>query len=269
MGVRKVVLVTGATSGIGKATAELLAAKGYRVFGTSRNPAGKTGNGFELLQLDVTSDASVAACVSAVAEWTAGRIDVLHNNAGTGIIGAAEEVTPDEAMRLFQVNFFGVMRMTNAVLPLMRARKAGAVINMSSSGGVAALPFAALYCATKFALEGYTEALRHELRPFNIAAVIVAPGPVSTPAGDKAMRAERHIPEYAGRRDKADELSVRGIRGGMDPKRVAGVILKVVKADWPSSRYPVGLQSRATDLAHGLLPPSAFEAAVRWGVGLG
>lgn len=265
----KVVLVTGATSGIGKATAELLAAKGYRVFGTSRDPAGRSGSGFDLLQLDVTSDESVAACVQTVAERTGGRIDVLHNNAGTGIIGAAEEITPEEALRLFQINFFGVMRMTNAVLPLMRARKAGTIINMSSSGGVAALPFAALYCATKFALEGYTEALRHELRPLNIAAVIVAPGPVSTPAGDKAMRAEKHIPEYADRRQKADELAVRGIRGGMDPKRVAGIVLKVVRADWPSPRYAVGLQSRATNLAHGLLPPSAFETAVRWGVGLG
>jgi short-subunit dehydrogenase len=161
------------------------------------------------------------------------------------------------------------MRVTNAVLPHMRARRAGTIINMSSSGGVAALPFAALYCATKFALEGYTEALRHELRPFNIAAVVVAPGPVGTPAGAKAMRAGRHIPEYADRRRKADELAVRGIRGGMDPRRVAGVILKVVTARWPSPRYPVGLQSRATNLAHGLLPPGAFEAAVRWGVGLG
>ena len=269
MGEQKVVLVTGATSGIGKATAELLAAKGYRVFGTSRDPAGKTGNGFELLQLDITSDESVAACVKAVAERTGGRIGVLHNNAGTGIIGAAEEITPEEGMRLFQINFFGVMRMTNAVLPLMRARKAGTVVNMSSSGGGAALPFAALYCATKFALEGYTEALRHELRPFNIAAVIVAPGPVSTPAGDTAMRAEKHIPEYAERRKKADDLSVRGIRGGMDPERVAETILTVVKAAWPSPRYTVGLQSMATNLAHGLLPPSTFEAAVRCGVGLG
>ena len=134
----KVVLVTGATSGIGKATAELLAAKGYRVFGTSRDPAGKAGDGFELLQLDVTSDESVNACVNAVAERTDGRIDVLHNNAGTGIIGAAEEVSPEEAMRLFQVNFFGVMRVTNAVLPYMRARRAGTVINMrfKTIGGV-------------------------------------------------------------------------------------------------------------------------------------
>lgn len=269
MGDQKVVLVTGATSGIGRATAELLAAKGYRVFGTSRDPAGKSGNGFDLLPLDVTSDESVGACVKVVADKTGGRIDVLHNNAGTGIIGAAEEITPEEGMRLFQVNFFGVMRMTNAVLPLMRARKAGTVINMSSSGGVAALPFAALYCATKFALEGYTEALRHELRPFNVAAVVVAPGPVSTPAGEKAMRAGKHIPEYADRRKRADDLSVKGIRGGMDPKRVAETILKVVKAEWPSPRYPVGLQSRATNLAHGLLPPGTFEAAVRWGVGLG
>lgn len=265
----KVVLVTGATSGIGKATAELLASKGYRVFGTSRDPVGRTANGLELLQLDVTSNESVTTCVAALSERTGGRIDVLHNNAGTGIIGAAEEITPAEAMRLFQINFFGVMRMTNAVLPLMRARKSGTIINMSSSGGVAALPFAALYCATKFALEGYTEALRHELRPFNIAAVIVAPGPVGTPAGEKAMRTENQIPEYAERRKKADELSVRGIRSGMAPRRVAEAILKVVKADWPSPRYAVGMQSRATNLAHGLLPSSTFEAAVRWGVGLG
>lgn len=267
MSEQKVVLVTGATSGIGKVTAELLAARGYRVFGTSRDPAGRSGNGLELLPLDVTSDASVAACVGAVAARTGGRIDVLHNNAGTGVIGAAEEVTPEEALRLFQINLFGVMRMTSAVLPLMRARRAGTVINMSSSGGVAALPFAGLYCATKFALEGYTEALRHEVRPFNIAAVVVAPGPVSTPAGDTAPRAERHIPEYADRRKKADELAVRGIRGGMDPRRVAETVLKVVRDDWPAPRYPVGLQARATDLAHGLLPARTFEAAVRWGLG--
>ena len=269
MGEPKVVLVTGATSGIGRATAELLAARGYRVFGTGRNPAAAVGGGFELLPLDVTSDESVAACVRAVAERTGGRIDVLHNNAGTGIIGAAEEITPEEALRLFQTNFFGVMRMTNAVLPLMRARRAGTVINMSSSGGVAALPFAALYCATKFALEGYTEALRHELRPFGVAAVLVAPGPVSTPAGEKAMRAARHIPEYAERRARADALAVAGIRGGMDPERVAATVLRVVRARWPSPRYAVGLQARATNLARGLLPPGAFEAAVRWGVGLG
>src|SRR5439155_17561872 len=143
------------------------------------------------------------------------------NNAGTGILGAAEEVTAEEGLRLFQVNFFGVMRVTNAVLPHMRASRSGKVINMSSSGGVAALPFAAYYCATKFALEGYTEALRHELRPLGIAATVVAPGPVSTPAGDRAMRAERVIDDYADRRLRADEMAVRSIRNGMNPSLVA------------------------------------------------
>ena len=264
-----VVLITGTTSGIGQATAELLAAKGYRVFGTSRNPAGKPTTGYELLQLDVSSDESVAACVAQVAERTGGRIDVLMNNAGTGILGASEEVSPDEAMRLFQINFFGVMRMTNAVLPLMRARKAGTIINMSSSGGVAAIPFAAFYCATKFALEGYTESLRHELRPLGIAATVVAPGPVNTPAGEKAMRASKVIGEYADRRGKADAMFVKGIHDGMDPARVAATVLKVVRARWPGPRYSVGLQSKATNAARTLLPRSAFETAVRWGVGLG
>jgi NAD(P)-dependent dehydrogenase (short-subunit alcohol dehydrogenase family) len=264
-----IVLITGATSGIGKATAERLAAAGYRVFGTSRDPAGRTGDGYELLPLEVSSDESVAACVATVVERTGGRIDVLMNNAGTGILGAAEETTPEEALRLFQINFFGAVRMTNAVLPHMRARRAGTVINMSSSGGVASIPFAAYYCATKFALEGYTEGLRHELRPLGIAATVVAPGPVSTPAGDKAMRAGKVIGDYADRRGKADEMFVKTIREGMDPRRVAETILKVVRSKWPRGRYPVGLQSVATVAAKRLMPRSGFEAAVRWGLGLG
>jgi NAD(P)-dependent dehydrogenase (short-subunit alcohol dehydrogenase family) len=264
-----VVLITGTTSGIGKATAERLAAAGYRVFGTCRDPAGRTGDGYELLPLEVSSDESVSKCVTTVAERTGGRIDVLMNNAGTGILGAAEETTAEEAMRLFQINFFGVMRMTNAVLPLMRARKSGKIINMSSSGGVAAIPFAAFYCATKFALEGYTESLRHELRPLGIAATVIAPGPVNTPAGEKAMRAEKVIGDYSDRRGKSDAMFVKGIHDGMDPSRVAATALKVVRAKWPGPRYTVGLQSLATNAARTLLPRPAFETAVRWGVGLG
>src|SRR6187200_930100 len=146
-------LLPGRLLEIGKASAELLAVNGYRVFGTSREPTGKKPSGFELLRLDVTSDASVAECVAEIAARTGDRIDVLVNNAGTGILGAAEEVSPDEAAQLFQVNLFGVMRMTSAVLPLMRRRGSGTIINMSSSGGIASLPFAGLYCATKHALE--------------------------------------------------------------------------------------------------------------------
>jgi short-subunit dehydrogenase len=264
-----VVLITGATSGIGRASAELLAARGYQVYGTSRNPAGRRSRGFELLQLDVTSDASVSACVAEIAGRTNGRIDALVNNAGTGILGAAEEVTAAEAARLFQVNLFGVMRMTSAVLPLMRARRRGTIINMSSSGGIASVPFAGLYCATKHALEAYTAALRHELRPLGLAATVVAPGPVSTPAGDSAARAAAAIPDYAERRARADNLYTRAIRAGIDPVRVARTILRIVRTRRLRPRYAVGLQARATGAARSLLLPSGFEVAVRWGLRLG
>jgi NAD(P)-dependent dehydrogenase (short-subunit alcohol dehydrogenase family) len=260
---RPVVLITGATRGIGRATAALLAARGYRVFGTSRNPPAATLDGFELLPLEVSDDDSVAACVAAVAERTGGRIDVLVNNVGTGILGAAEEVTAEEARRLFEVNVFGALRVTNAVLPHMRARRAGTIINMSSSGGIVSPPFAALYSASKFALEGYTEGLRHELRPLGIAAVIVAPGPVSTTAGDAAMRPARTIDAYAPVRQRADAEYVKAIRGGMDPARVADTILRVVRTRWPRPRYRVGAQSWALSLLRSVLPATAFDAAVR------
>jgi short-subunit dehydrogenase len=260
---RRVVLVTGATSGIGQATGELLASQGYRVYGTSRHPQGKTTCDFELLQLDVTSDISVERCVSEISERTNGRIDVLVNNAGTGIFGAVEEVSHAEALALFEINFFGVMRMTSAVLPLMRARRSGKIINMSSSGGLASLPFAGIYCATKFALEAYTAALFHEVRPLGISATVVAPGPVSTPAGDQAMRAARVIDDYTERRRKTDEMGVDAIRNGIDPRRVAKAILKVIWSKHPAPRYPVGLQARMTGIGRSLLPPSVFQAAVR------
>ena len=264
-----VILITGATSGIGKASAELLAARGYRVFGTSRNPTGKGPKGFELVQLDVTIDASVSACVAEIAGLTGDRIDVLVNNSGTGIVGAAEEVSADEAARLFQINLFGVMRMTSAVLPLMRARRSGTIINMSSSGGIASVPFAGLYCATKHALEAYTAALRHELWPLGVAATVVAPGPVATPAGDSAARAATAFADYAKRRARADTLYTRAIRAGMDPVRVARTILRVVRTRKPRPRYPVGLQARTTGAARKLLSPSGFEKVIRWGLRLG
>jgi len=127
----RVVLVTGASCGIGKATATLLAEKGFRVFGTSRRPSGAQDNGFQMLPLDVTSDQSVATCTSSVLEQ-AGRIDVLVNNAGIGVLGALEETSLAEARAVFETNFFGMVRMVNAVLPGMRHRKHGLIINLGS-----------------------------------------------------------------------------------------------------------------------------------------
>ncbi len=264
---RPVVLVTGATAGIGQATARLLARNGYRVFGTGRRPTSASIDGYELIPLDVTSDESVAACVGAVEAATGGRIDVLVNNVGTGILGAAEEATADEVRALFEVNFFGAVRMTNAVLPLMRARRAGTIVTMSSAGGVAAVPFAAYYCATKFALEAWMEALRLELRPLGIAATVIAPGTVSTAAGDKAMRPARPIDAYSPTKDKLVEKYVEGIRAGMDPAKVAATILAVVRTKWPKPRYRVGGQSKAVSLLRTLLPTAWFQAGVRRAVG--
>lgn len=259
----QVVLITGATSGIGQATARLLAGRGYRVFGTSRRPAADRVDGYELLPLEVTSDESVRKCVGAVAERTGGRVDVLVNNVGTGILGAAEESSACQVTRLFDVNVFGAVRMTNAVLPLMRSRGTGLVVTMGSTGGVASIPFAGFYCATKHALEAYSQALRLEVEPFGVRVTLIAPGPVSTPAGDTAMRADRTLDAYAPDRERASGEFVRAIRNGMDPGKVAETIAKVIEADRPKPRYIVGAQSWAVTLLRGVLPSRAFEAGVR------
>jgi NAD(P)-dependent dehydrogenase (short-subunit alcohol dehydrogenase family) len=259
----QVVLITGATSGIGRATAKMLAANGYRVFGTGRPPTTDTLDGFDLLPLEVTDDDSVAACVRTVLD-RAGRIDVLVNNVGTGILGAAEESSAADVRDLFDINLFGAVRMTNAVLPQMRARRSGKIVNMSSSGGHAAVPFAAYYCATKHALEAYSAALRAELLPLGLFVSVVGPGPVSTPAGDKASRPPSPIPDYEPARSKSAEKFVQAIRDGMPPERVAETILGVVQSSDPAPRYPVGGQARAVDVARRVLPTRLFQAAVRW-----
>jgi len=157
---QKVVLITGASSGVGQATAGLLSQKGYQVFGTSRNHAGAAATpGVEMLSLDVRTDDSVTACVKAVIDAT-GRIDVLVNNAGYELAGAVEEISLAEARSQFETNFFGVVKMVHAVLPSMRQQKQGRIINVSSFAGLSSIPFMGIYSASKFALEGYTDALR-------------------------------------------------------------------------------------------------------------
>ena len=161
---KKTALVTGASSGIGEATAERLAMAGYKVYGTSRRAAKASQRSFELLPLDVTSDESVDAAVREVLRLE-GRIDLLVNNAGFGIApGAAEESSIEQARSIFETNFFGIVRMTRAVVPHMRRQRAGRIINIGSVLGFLPAPYAALYAATKHAVEGYSESLDHELR---------------------------------------------------------------------------------------------------------
>jgi NAD(P)-dependent dehydrogenase (short-subunit alcohol dehydrogenase family) len=257
------VLITGATSGIGRATAQLLASEGYRVFGTGRSPPAAHLDGFEVLTLEVTSNESVAACVAEVQRQTDARLDVLVNNVGTGILSAAEESSAEQVRQLFEINFFGAIRMTNAVLPMMRARQHGCVILLSSAGGVASVPFSGYYCATKHALEAYGEALRLELEPFSIRVAIVAPGTVSTLAGDKAMQPDRPIAEYEPLRKKTTDKYVRAIHQGMPPERVAATIARIIRSSKPKPRYTVGAQSGAVAAMKSWLPARVFEAGVK------
>ena len=258
----QVVLITGASAGIGRATAIHLAEAGYQVFGTSRHPS-EGPPGVEMLQLEVTSDASVAECVANLYERTAGRVDVLINNVGTGILGAAEESSIEQVKTLFDINFFGAVRMTNAVLPQMRTSRSGRILFLSSAGGVISVPYAGYYCATKHALEAYVESLRLEIEAFGIQAALIAPGTVSTAAGDKAMQPDHPIADYAPQRQKSAEQFVQAIRDGMPPEHVAAAILQALRAERMQPRYAIGLQSWGISLLKSLLPQQLLETGIR------
>ena len=263
MAAQKVVLVTGASSGAGQATARLLAQHGYRVFGTSRNPSGaEPTTGLEMLALDVRSDDSVAACLNAVTT-RAGRIDVLVNNAGYELAGALEELSMDEAKAQFETNFFGVVRMVKAVLPLMRRQKEGLIINVSSLSGLLSVPFMGMYSASKFAVEGYTEALRHELKPFNIHVSQIEPGFLKTPMMTHRQVAAQTISEYDPWRQRA-YAAIRGQEErGPGPELVANAVLEIAGSSAPRLRYLLGGQAKLVSRLQQFLPGGAFEAAIR------
>jgi NADP-dependent 3-hydroxy acid dehydrogenase YdfG len=157
----KIVLISGASSGFGQVTAKLLSERGFKVFGTSRNPS-KTKGDFEVLQLDVTSDESVRSCLQALLEKTSGKLDVLINNAGIVVTGAVEETTVEDAHLQLETNLIGALRLIRASLPVMRKQRSGQIIVIGSLAGHIAVPFQGFYATTKFALEGFTEQLRPE-----------------------------------------------------------------------------------------------------------
>src|SRR5436189_4884202 len=171
----KITLVTGVSSGIGRKIAQLLAERGARVFGTVRDPKSATPiHGVEIVQMDVTDDASVSAAVQSI-EQKAGSVQILVNNAGYSLMGALEETSLAEARQQFETNFFGVLRVTNAVLPGMRQAGHGRIVNISSVLGFLPAPYMGIYAASKHAVEGYTETLDHEVRRFGVRAILVQP----------------------------------------------------------------------------------------------
>lgn len=243
----KVALVTGASSGIGKATVEQLLKDGYTVYAAARRVDKLKEleiKGSRTLELDVTQDASMQMAVTQMVR-EAGRIDVLINNAGYGSYGALEDVPLEEAKRQFEVNVFGLARLTQLVLPLMRQQKAGKIINISSIGGKIYEPLGAWYHATKFAVEGLSDSLRLELKPFGIDVIIVEPGPIKTEWGtiatDTLLQTSGQTAYANAAKERASVLAFANEDGIASlPEVVAKAISRVLKSKRPKTRYPVG-----------------------------
>jgi short-subunit dehydrogenase len=260
------VLITGASSGIGQATARLFAAEGFRVFGTSRRKR-PDENGVEMLELDVRSDDSVECCLAEVLA-RAGQIDVLINNAGIAPVSIAEETPLEEAWAVFETNFFGVARMTKAVLPGMRTRKQGRIINIGSLAAWIGEPGEAFYSASKAALARYTEALRYEVWPLDIHVALVEPGAVNTNVLETAAVTEGAIADYRAVGRAARHTLRQALRQGDAPDKVAHLILKVARAHSPQGRYGVGGEAHWTPYLKVLLPQRLFDDLLRRGFGL-
>jgi short-subunit dehydrogenase len=259
---KKTALVTGASSGIGQASAEALARAGFRVFGTSRKPSGNSPSQVSMLACDVTDEASVASLVSTIFEST-GRIDVLVNNAGLGMFGGAEESSVAQVQSLFDVNLFGVMRMTNAVLPSMRRQREGRIINISSALGFVPAPYSAHYAASKYALEGYSESLDHEIRGFNVRVSLIEPGTVQGSFDHSSLEPDSMMTEYDAGRAWVHAFYKNSKLTADTPEDVADAVLLAATATRPRQRYTVGKIAWQISLLRRLMPAAMFDKALR------
>lgn len=257
-----IALVTGASSGIGYATAKALQNAGFRVFGTGRRAAAESSDGMTMLTCDVTDDASVAKLVDDVLA-DAGRIDLLVNNAGIGLLGGAEESSTAQAQALFDVNVFGVFRVTNAVLPTMRRQGSGRIVNLSSLLGLIPAPYSALYASTKHAVEGYSESLDHELRSLGIRIVLVEPAYTRTSFEENLVKPDRLIDIYDAARAGMNVILRTAIESGDAPEIVAKTILEAATASAPRRRYAAGKMARQVSLLRRFVPEFAFDKSLR------
>jgi len=275
----RIALITGSNSGIGLATSVYLARRGYTVWATMRNleRSGELGHAIaaeklpiEIAQLDVCDDSSVQSAVAQILQKS-GRIDVLVNNAGYGLRGAVEEVSLDEWRRQFETNFFGALRVTQAVLPQMRAQRSGAIVNISSVLGRMAIPFSGPYVASKFALEGLTETLRYELAPWNIKVILIEPGFIATNFQQNAQVAQAAQSEdspYAIFKRASGRRVQSNIYRAAPPERVAETIYRAITHPNPALRYAVGRDARLILPLRRFLPAGLFERILTKQLGL-
>lgn len=255
-------LVTGVSSGIGREIAQLLAERGVHVFGTVRNlELASPIHGVELLGMDVTDDASVRAAVQRIAR-KAGPVQLLINSAGYSFVGALEETSVAEARQQFETNFFGVLRVTNALLPDMRQQGFGRIVNISSVLGFMPAPYLGIYAASKHALEGYTETLDHEIRRFGVRAVLIEPAYTRTNLGGNTASAKVSLEAYAKERKRAAEIVRQNIECGDDPRVVAEAVWNAVSAKAPRLHSPVG-KGAALSWMRRFVPVRLFDASLR------
>lgn len=258
-----IALVTGASSGIGEATAQRLAMAGYQVYGTSRRGAQPGRRSFAMLPLDVTSDESVEAAVSELIRLE-GRIDLLVNNAGFGVAPAgAEESSIEQARAIFETNFFGLVRMTRAVVPHMRRQGHGRIINIGSVLGLLPMPYGALYAATKHAVEGYSESLDHELRTRGIRVSVIEPAYTKTQFDANFLAPDSPLDEYREVRALLDNVLTEVMKGGDEPAVVADVVLKAAIAARPKLRYAAGTLANRLRLLRRFAPAGLVDAGIR------
>lgn len=259
----KIAIVTGASSGIGEATAELLANSGYKVYGTSRKGAQVAQRSFQMISLDVNSEESIEAAIKEIIK-VEGRIDLIVNNAGFGIApGGAEESSIEQTKMLFETNFFGLVRMTLAVVPYMRKQGEGRIINIGSILGLIPAPYMATYAATKHAVEGFSESLDHELRTRGIRVSVVEPGYTNTQFEANNQEVDAKLDEYTIARKALAKLIKVAVAAGDDPQVVANVVLKAASAKSPKLRYPAGKLSRQLSFLRRFAPAALVDMGVR------
>lgn len=259
----KIAIVTGASSGIGQATAELLVNAGYKVYGTSRKGAQATPHAYKMITLDVNSEASIDAALKTVIEIE-GRIDLLVNNAGFGVApGGAEESSIEQTKKLFDTNFFGIVRMTRAVVPYMRKQGEGRIINIGSILGLIPAPYMATYAATKHAVEGFSESLDHELRIRGIRVSVIEPGYTNTEFEANTQEVDSKLDEYNIARTALAKIIKVAVAGGDDPQVVAKVVLKAANAKHPKLRYAAGKLASRLSLLRRFAPSALVDMGIR------
>ena len=262
MSQQRVAMITGISSGIGRATAAELVQRGFRVFGTVRAAGGTELPGVEQVVLDVRDDESVKRGVEHILAKS-DRIDVLVNNAGSSILGAIEETDTAQARDLFDVNFFGAVRTTRAVLPTMRAQRSGRIIFVSSVLGFLPAPYMGFYAASKHAIEGYAESLDHEVRDLGIHAILVEPTFMKTRLERNSAAAAQSIGDYADARARVGAGINASVASGGDPSVVAAAIAEALADEHPRVRYPVGKGAGMLAKLRSFLPARVFDRSFR------